>query len=206
MMKNINFVVHSNVVLGINSKIGFYCYIGVENSLNEENKLLIGNDCNIRSHTVIYLDSQIGNNFATGHHVLIRNHCSIGNNVSIGSSSIIEHNVKIADNVRIHSATFIPEYSILEEGCWIGPRVVLTNSKYPRSKNSKDFLKGVTVGKNAKIGANSTILPGIKIGKGALIGAGSVVTKDVNDFEVVVGNPSKKINHLSFLPYEDVSI
>lgn len=164
-------------------------------------KTFIGDGASLRSHTVIYYGNQIGNNFQTGHGVLVRELNKIGDDVSIGTGSIVEHHIQIGNGVRIHSNAFVPEYSILEDNCWIGPHVVLTNARYPRSPNAKKELVGPHIEFGAKIGANSTILPGIRIGKNALVGAGSVVTKDVEAGMVVVGNPAKVVNHISNLPY-----
>jgi acetyltransferase-like isoleucine patch superfamily enzyme len=161
----------------------------------------IGAGALIRSHTTIYAGNRIGPRFQTGHGVLIRESNEIGENVSIGSGSVVEHHVKIGDGVRIHSNVFVPEYSILEDGCWLGPNVVLTNARYPRSPRVKDELVGPHIEAGAKIGANSTLLPGVRIGRNALVGAGSVVTKDVPEDAVVVGNPARVINRLQNLPY-----
>jgi acetyltransferase-like isoleucine patch superfamily enzyme len=96
---------------------------------------------------------------------------------------------------------FVPEFSVLEEGCWLGPNVVLTNAKYPRSIRVKEQLVGPHIEQGAKIGANATLLPGVRIRRHALVGAGAVVTRDVPEGAVVVGNPARVINHLSRLPY-----
>jgi acetyltransferase-like isoleucine patch superfamily enzyme len=109
--------------------------------------------------------------------------------------------VEIADNVRIHTHVFIPEFSVLEEGCWIGPHVVFTNAKYPLSPGVKDRLAGPIIGRGAKIGANATLLPGVKIGEHALVGAGAVVVSDVPAGAVVVGNPARVIRQVAELPY-----
>jgi len=166
----------------------------------------IGINSNIRQPTVIYPGNEIGDNFQTGHFITIRENNKIGNNVSIGSHSNIEHHIIIEDNVRIHSNCFIPEYSILKHDCWIGPNVVLTNAKYPKSIDVKDNLVGPTIGENAMIGANSTILPGIKIGKHALIGAGTVVVRNVQEYEIVIGNPGKKNGDLRNLDKYKIAI
>jgi len=133
---------------------------------------------------------------------MLREMNKIGDNVSIGTGTVIEHHVIIMDGVRVHSQAFIPEYSILEKSCWIGPRVVITNAKFPCSPDVKKHLKGATIGEHAIIGANATLLPGITIGKNALIGAGSVVTKNVPQNKVVAGNPAMIIKDISKLPYK----
>ena len=198
-----NYKVYTGVHIGQNTIVEDYCIIGVAPRGKKEGEIdtSIGSGSHIRSHTVIYAGNQIGKNFQTGNKVNIRELNEIGDNVSIGILSVIEHHVRIGDNVRIHSQVFVPEFSVLEDASWIGPNVVLTNAKYPLSPGVKENLKGPTIRKGAKIGANSTILPGIVIGENALVGAGSVVTKDIPDGVVVVGNPAKKIKIVSELPY-----
>ncbi|MTI59287.1 MAG: transferase [Firmicutes bacterium] len=193
-----NYKIFSNVEIEENVYIEDYVIIGVPPKGKKDGELetIIGDNAIIRSHTVIYAGNKIGDDFQTGHHVTIREENYIGNNVSIGTSSCIEHHITIEDDVRLHSQTFIPEYSRLEKGCWIGPNVVLTNAKYPKSKNVMNNLKGSIIKEKAKIGANTTILPGKTIGKNALIGAGTVVTKDVPNRKIVAGNPGKIIGSI----------
>ena len=151
---------------------------------------------------MIYAGNVIGRNFQTGNKVNIRESNRIGDNVSIGTLSVIEHHVEIGDNVRIHTQVFIPEFSILEEGCWIGPNVVFTNAKYPLSPGVKDSLAGPVIRKGAKIGANSTLLPGRRrSARTPWSGAGSVVVRDVPPGAVVVGNPARVIRNVAELPY-----
>lgn len=163
----------------------------------------IGAGALIRSHSIIYGGNRIGSRFQTGHGVLIREENEIGDNVSVGSGSIVEHHVRIGNGVRLHSHVFVPEFSILEDDCWLGPNVVLTNARYPRSPHVKEQLRGPHIEQGAKIGANVTILPGVRIGRNALIGAGAVVTQDVPPGAVLVGNPARVINDISRLPYGD---
>ncbi|MGB1242978.1 MAG: acyltransferase [Chitinophagales bacterium] len=195
--------IYQNVFLGEGTDIREFVIIGEppRQKKGGELKTVIGKNALIRSHTVIYAGNVIGDFFHTGHQVMIREENIIGNKVSIGTGTVVEHHVRIEDNVRIHSQAFIPEETILEEGCWIGPNVVITNALYPLSKNVKSELKGVVVRKNAKIGANVTLLPGIEVGENALVGAGSVVTKNVPPNKVVVGNPAKVVNDVSNLNY-----
>ncbi len=195
--------IYKNVKFGKNVTIEDFCIIGVpaRDRKNGEDQTVIGDNAVIRSHTVIYAGNKIGDNFQTGNKVNIRESNAIGDNVSIGTLTVIEHHVEIEDGARVHSQVFIPEYTKLRKKSWIGPNVVFTNAKYPRSPNVKEELKGPTVGENSIVGANSTLLPGIEIGDNVVIGAGSVVTKSVESNSVMVGNPAKKIKDKQQLPY-----
>jgi len=184
-------IIHPNVKLGDNVVIEDFCIIGAPfKGQPDDTVTVIGDNAVIRSHTIIYAGNVIGNNFQSGNKANIRECNTIGNNVSIGTLSVVEHHVAIADNVRIHTQAFIPEFSVLDEGCWIGPQVTVTNAKFPKSQNVKNELAGVVISRNAKIGAGSTILPGIMIGENALVGAGSVVTRDVEADAICAGNPA----------------
>lgn len=191
-------IIHPNVTLGDGAIIGEYVIIGEPpaGAKPGEHQTVIGRNAVIRSHTVIYAGNRIGDGFQSGHGALVREFNAIGSNVSIGSHSIIEHHVEMADGVRVHSNVFIPEYSILDEACWIGPNVVFTNARFPRSRDVKSSLVGPRIRARARVGANSTLLPGVEIGAEALIGAGSVVVKDVAAGSVVVGNPGRVIKHI----------
>ena len=192
-------IIHPNVKLGKNCIIEDFVIIGAppKDSLSGEIDTIIGDNSIIRSHTVIYAGNRIGNNFQTGNKANIREFNEIGNNVSIGTLSVVEHHVKIGNRVRVHTQVFIPEFTILEDESWLGPNVVITNAKYPKSPNVKKELKGAYIKKRAIIGANSTLLPGITIGEQAFIGAGSVVIRDVPERSVVAGNPAKIIKDIS---------
>jgi acetyltransferase-like isoleucine patch superfamily enzyme len=197
------FIVHDNVILGAGAVIEDFSIVGVppRGKKSGELETRIGDGAVIRSHTVIYAGNVIGRNFQTGNKVNIRETNRIGDNVSIGTLSVVEHHVEIGNNVRIHTQVFVPEFSVLEDGCWLGPNVVLTNAKYPLSPGVKDQLKGPVIRKGAKIGANVTLLPGVVIGENALVGAGSVVVSDVPAGAVVVGNPARVIRQIAELPY-----
>jgi len=200
---NVSYRLFRGVKLDPDSTVEDFCLIGVPPRGQREGDLetTIGPCAYIRSHTVIYAGNRIGRNFQTGNKANIRELNEIGDDVSIGTLSVIEHHVRIGNRVRIHSQVFVPEYSVLEEGAWLGPNVVLTNAKYPLFPGVKENLRGPVIKRNAKIGANSTILPGIVIGENALVGAGAVVTQDVPDGAVVMGNPARIVKHVSELSY-----
>ena len=198
-----NYHLHAGVELGDGCEIGPFVLIGVPARGKREGECttMIGPGATIRSHSIIYAGNRIGPRFQTGHGVMIREENEIGADVSIGTGTVVEHHIQIGDGVRIHSQAFIPEYTVLEAGCWIGPRVVITNAKYPCSPRVKESLRGATVKRGAKIGASSVLLPGVVIGENALVGAGSVVTKDVPEGVVVAGNPARILKRIADLPY-----
>ncbi|MDR2250908.1 WxcM-like domain-containing protein [Acinetobacter sp.] len=114
----------------------------------------------------------------------------IGENCNICAHTMIENDVQIGNNVTIKSGVYIWDGITLEDNVFVGPSVTFTNDKAPRSKQYPDeFLKTI-VEQGASIGGNATILPGIRIGRNALVGAGAVVTKDVPENAIVVGNPA----------------
>ncbi len=191
--EKLNAQISPNVFFADEPTLGAFVIIGESprGKIAGELATRIGARAIIRSHTVIYAGNVIGDDFQTGHGVLIREENEIGNHVSIGSHTIVEHHVKIGNNVRLHSNVFVPEFSILEEDCWLGPNVVVTNARYPQSRNVRENLRGAHIKRGAKIGANATLLPGMVIGANALVGAGAVVTRDVPDGAVVVGNPAR---------------
>src|SRR5438132_1932928 len=118
--------VYPNVHLGSRVRVAEFVILGEppRNSAAGELALRVGADSLIRSHSVIYSDTTIGDHFQTGHGVLVREECVIGAGCSVGSGSIIEFKVRIGNSVRLHSRVFVPEYSVLDDACWLGPNVV----------------------------------------------------------------------------------
>jgi acetyltransferase-like isoleucine patch superfamily enzyme len=198
--------IYPNVTLGQNVQIGDFVIVGhpPRGAGPGELPTVIGDNAVLRSHTVIYAGTVIGNNFQTGHGVVIREQVEIGDDVSIGSYSTIEHRIKIGNNVRFHGLNVIGEFTEIEEGCWIGPHVSVTNVPHPRCPVNKKCIKGATIRRQAKVCANATLLPAVEIGEYALVGAGAVVAKDVPRGVVVVGNPARVVKDVMELecPYD----
>lgn len=140
--------------------------------------------------------TQIGENTTIWQFAVIFESAQIGKNCNICAHTLIENDVIIGDNVTVKSGVYIWDGTRIENNVFIGPCVAFTNDKFPRSKNYCTDYPNILIKKGASIGANSTILPGITIGANSMIGAGTVVTKDVPDNAVVVGNPGKIVRYL----------
>lgn len=139
----------------------------------------IGKGTKIWHFSHIMKDSKIGEN------------CNIGQNVVISPNVILGNNVKIQNNVSVYTGV------ICEDDVFLGPSCVFTNVINPRSFiERKEEYKQTIVKKGASIGANATIVCGYNIGRYAFIGAGAVVTKNVPDYALVVGNPARVLGYV----------
>ena len=121
----------------------------------------------------------------------------IRENCNINCQVLVENDVVIGNNVTIKSSVQIWDGITLEDDVFIGPNATFTNDNIPRSKQYPEQFPKTLVKKGASLGANCTILPGVTIGKNALIGAGAVVTKNVPDYGLMVGNPAKQIGFIT---------
>lgn len=191
-----NTIIRRGVNLGKNSFIGANCVIGeywmdfCKDRQIHVHPLKIGKDALIRSGSIIYAGSEIGEGFQTGHQVTIREKSKIGNHVSVGTLSDIQGNCMIGNYVRLHSNVHIGQLSQIDDFVWIFPYVVLTNDPTPPSDN----FVGVHVKSFAIIATGALIMPGIEIEQDSLVAAGTIVTKDVEEYSVVAGNPGKVIS------------
>ncbi|REH56496.1 UDP-2-acetamido-3-amino-2,3-dideoxy-glucuronate N-acetyltransferase [Tenacibaculum gallaicum] len=147
---------------------------------------VIDDGCKIGKGTKIWHFSHIMPNCTIG------DSCNIGQNVVVSPQVVLGNNVKVQNNVSIYTGV------ICEDDVFLGPSMVFTNVINPRSaiKRQNEYLRTV-VKKGASIGANATIVCGNNIGEYAFIGAGAVVTKEVQPYALVVGNPSKQIGWIS---------
>lgn len=153
-------------------------------------------------------DAKLGKNVMVYHEDLVNLYgCEIGDNTKIAAFVEIQKNVKIGKNCKIEAFAFIPSGVSIKDECFIGPHACFTNDKVPRATNKDGRLRAekdwrmvkTLVKRRASIGANATIVCGIAIGENSIVGAGSVVTKDVPDNSIVVGNPAKVIGKVKDL-------
>lgn len=137
----------------------------------------------------------VGENTKIWQYSIVLPGANIGRDCNINSHCFIENDVVIGDNVTIKCGVYIWDGIIIENNVFIGPNVTFINDKFPRSK--KDFkLYRTKLKKGASIGAGSTILPGLTIGEYALIGAGSVVTKNIPNNTIWIGNPASQVGYV----------
>ena len=142
--------------------------------------------CSIGDGTKIWHFSHIQKGAVIGANCIFGQNCNVANDVVIGS------NVKVQNNVSIYTGTSI------EDDVFLGPSCVLTNVTNPRSQVNRHSLYEQTVLKRGcTIGANATVVCGITIGRYAFIAAGSVVSKDVNDYALIVGVPGRQVGWMS---------
>ncbi len=156
--------------------------------LDTPEPLVIGDRATLRSGTVLYEGTRIGDDFETGHGVVIREQNEFGDRVEVWSQSVIDYGCRIGSDVKIHTSVYVAQFTIIEDEVFLAPGVMIANDKYPIDPTA---LRGPTIRRGAVIGINSTILPGLEIGAGARVGAGSVVTRDVPPGVLVYGSPAR---------------
>ena len=145
--------------------------------------------------------AQIGVGTTVWHLAQVRENACLGRECIVGRGAYVGPGVIIGDQVKLQNYALVYEPAELEDGVFIGPAAVLTNDMFPRSVSVSGNLKrqadwhaqGVRVLQGASIGARAVILAGCEVGRWALIGAGAVVTRDVQDFALVVGSPARRI-------------
>jgi UDP-2-acetamido-3-amino-2,3-dideoxy-glucuronate N-acetyltransferase len=152
------------------------------------------------SHPTAVIDEgcSIGPGTKIWHFSHIMPSCQIGSDCNIGQNVVISPGVQLGNGVRVQNNVSVYTGVICEDDVFLGPSMVFTNVINPRSAVSrKNEFKKTFVRKGATIGANSTIICGVNIGSYSFIGAGSVVTKDVPDYALVVGNPARQTGWMS---------
>ena len=148
----------------------------------------------VNQYAVVDDNVEIGENSKIWHFTHVQSGSKIGKNCILGQNVNIANNVTIGNFVKIQNNVSVYEGVELEDYVFCGPSMVFTNILNPRSKYPQvgaEFYINTLVKEGASLGANSTIVCGITIGRFAFVGAGAVVTKDVPDFALVVGNPAK---------------
>jgi acetyltransferase-like isoleucine patch superfamily enzyme len=152
----------------------------------------------MNQHKCIAPDVQLGKDVKLSQFINLYG-CEVDDDTKIGAFVEIQKNAKVGKNCKISSHTFICEGVIIEDNVFVGHGVTFINDSYPRAttpegqlQSEKDWkVEPTLVKKGASIGSGATILANVTIGENALVGAGSVVTRDVPDNAIVVGNPAR---------------
>lgn len=148
--------------------------------------------------------AQIGEGVRIWNHCQVREDAQIGSGSILGKDSYVDFGVQIGDNVKIQNGAYIYHGTTIESGVFVGPGVIFTNDKKPRAITPDGSLKGnddwdlgkTLIRYGASIGAGAIILPDLTIGRFALVGAGAVVTRDVPDHALVIGNPARQAGYV----------
>lgn len=199
-MTSVGLDIHRTAIVAPNVELGAGCVVGEYVSLGRpprgkqegELRLVIGPGAVLRPFTVIYAGSTIGARLQTGQGASIREDNVIGDDVSVGTHAALEFGNRVGSRVRIHTGCFL-ELVTIEDDVFLGPHVVFTDDPHPMCPAYLECVRGGTVRRGARIGANSTILPGVEIGAEALVGAGSVVRTAVAPRSVWAGNPAVEL-------------
>jgi acetyltransferase-like isoleucine patch superfamily enzyme len=173
----------------------------------ESSGAIIGDDCILRSGTVIYEGAVLGNGVQTAHHVVVREQAVIGDHCVFGNGTVIREGALLSRNVRLMEGVVISETAQIGNDVFVGPNVSFTAGRYMTGSLEAagrltheraaavegPYWEGpsVIVEDDVRIGANSIILAGVRLGKGCVVAAGSVVSTDVPPHALVVGNPAR---------------
>lgn len=201
-----NTSIYDNVHIGDNTIIAENCIIGEPQNAyySDDNyiqpKTIIGENSLVRSYSVIYAGSTFGKHFQTGHRVVIREETFIGDFCSVGTLADIQGYSRIGNYCRFQSNIVIAQYTTIGNFVFTYPYVILANDPCPPSLN----VKGPEIDDFVQIATHAVILPGVKIGKHALIGASSTVSRDVQDFDFIMGTPGKRVCDVREIKSKDV--
>lgn len=194
-------VIDSYVVVGYLTRLSLSALrslrVNVKGLVEESDRLSrgarIGRNCLVRTGSVIYEDCELGDDVELGHNVLVRERTVIGRGTTIGTGAIIEGQCRIGERVSVQSNAFLPLLTVIEDDVFIGPRVVITNDKYPKSRR----IVPTVVKRGAVLGANATLIAGVTVGEEAVVAAGAVVTRDVKPGKLVAGVPAREVGDVA---------
>lgn len=192
-------IVHENVHIKRDTKIGAFCEIGLQTPHAKNALLVVGANSVIRSHAVIYSGSEIGAGLQTGHHVCIRENSLISEGVQLGSRTDIQGDCSIGAYTKLHADVHVGKKSKVGSFVWLFPEVLLTNDPIPPS----EILEGPTIEDYCVVASKSLLLPGVTLSANSVIGAGSVVKNDIQEWKLAVGNPAKPICDVRVLRMPD---
>lgn len=161
-------------------------------------------DAVVHSSADVAPQARIGAGTYVWHHAQVRERAVLGEECIVGKDVYIDADVRIGARVKIQNGAQVYHGATVEDGVFIGPQACLTNDRQPRAvnldgslKRADDWVVTPTLVKHgASIGAAAVLLPGITVGRYAMVGAGAVVTHDVPDYGLVLGNPARLVGYV----------
>lgn len=200
-----NVVINSGVRIGENVEIFPGAYIGKEpkgagataRTPVFERRVLIGDNCSIGPHAIIFYNVEIGENTLLGDGASIREKCSVGSFCLISRYVTLNYHTKIGNRVKIMDLTHITGNTIVEDDVFISTMVGTTNDNLIGIAGyNEEMIIGPKIRRGAMIGAGATLLPNTEVGEAAIVGAGAVLTKDVQPNQLVMGVPARFVRNV----------
>jgi acetyltransferase-like isoleucine patch superfamily enzyme len=153
-------------------------------------------DTLIHPSAIVDPNARIGAGTRVWVNVQVREQAAVGRNCILSKDVYIDHGVTVGDNCKIQNSVSVYHGVTIEDDVFVGPNACFTNDRVPRAFNQDWEVSPTLVRRGASIGANATIVCGITIGEYAMVAAGSVVTRDVEPFALVIGNPARMVGHV----------
>ena len=198
-------VVYPGTVLGHGVKVLEHAVVGKQPVLSPRSTAkreplpptALGDGTIVSTGAIVFAGSRIGARVILGDQSCVRERVAIGDDVVLGRGALVENDTTIGAMSRIQAHAYITAYSTLEEHVFVAPCVVTTNDNFMgRTERRLELIEGPTIKRGARVGGGATLCPGVVIGEEAFIGAGAVVTKDVPDRAIVVGNPARVVREV----------
>jgi acetyltransferase-like isoleucine patch superfamily enzyme len=166
-----------------------------------QERLVIDPTARVHASADLETDVSVGPGSSIWNHAVLRNGASVGAECVIGRDAFIDEGVRMGDRVKVQNGALVYHGVTVGNGVFIGPGAILTNDRYPRAitasgepARAEDWtVSPIELAEGCSIGAGAVVVAGARIGRFATVGAGAVVTRDVPDYALVVGNPARRI-------------
>lgn len=182
-------LIRSTASIADGTTIESFCDIGYPSPRAGDERVLIGENSLVRSHSVVYQGSSFGAGLVTGHHVTIREWTRAGLGLQIGTLGDIQGDCVIGDYLRAHSNVHIANKTTIGNFVWLYPGTLFTNDPNPPSEQ----LIGVTIGDFVVSAVKATFLPGVTVGSHSLVTAHTLVKSDFEEYSIIDGNPARRL-------------